>query len=74
MSVSLTAAEQGAGDVSAGPARHRLLPPQLANALAPSAAPREMSGAEEPAPACKAWHGRSAEQIGMKVLHTSDWV
>ena len=43
VSVSLTAAEQEAGNGLAGPARHCLLPPQLANALAPAAAPQEMS-------------------------------
>lgn len=43
MSVSLIAAEQGAGDGSPGPARNQLLPAQLANALAPAAAPQETS-------------------------------
>lgn len=41
MSVSLAAAELGTGNGSAGPARLCFLPPQLANALAPAAAPQE---------------------------------
>lgn len=39
MCVSPTATELGAGNGLAGPARHHFLPPQLAKALAPAAAP-----------------------------------